>query len=91
MTLVQAGIAVGSFVLSVFAFFAANRAQGRTQRLEQVRVDAEAYLRAQEIYDRTIAQLRKQNEQLIAQVDRLEQQVAKLEHAIREQGIDTTH
>ncbi len=88
MGLVEAAVALGSFGLSVLAFFAANRAQHRTQYLEKIRVDAEAYTRAQEIYDKTIDQLRKQNDQLIAQVDRLEHQVARLESAIRDQGID---
>jgi predicted RNase H-like nuclease (RuvC/YqgF family) len=75
-----AGIAVFTAVLT---YFAASKANKRTMKTEQIRVDAEAYTRAQKIYDGTIAQLRADNERLTAKVDRLEAQVERLETTLR--------
>ena len=88
MSLIEIAVAIGSFGLSVIAFFAATRAQGKTQRLEQVKVDAEAYSRAQSIYDKSIDQLSKRNEELAAQVKECQSRIEGLEKALRLVGRD---
>lgn len=88
MSLVEIAVAIGSFGLSVIAFFAATRAQGRTQRLEQVKVDAEAYTRAQSIYDKSIDQLSKRNEELAHEVKDCKTRIEELERALRLIGRD---
>lgn len=88
MTLIEIAVALGSLGLSVVAFFAATRAQGRTQRLEQVKVDAEAYTRAQSIYDKSIDQLSKRNEELAAEVKECKTRIEELERALRLVGRD---
>ena len=88
MTLIEIAVALGSLGLSVVAFFAATRAQGKTQRLEQVKVDAEAYIRAQSIYDKSIEQLSKRNDELYAEVKECKTRIAELERALRLIGQD---
>lgn len=72
-------VALGSLGLSIVAFIAATRAQGKTQRLEQVKVDAEAYTRAQSIYDKSFDQLSRRNDQLCEQLKECEARVERLE------------
>ena len=91
----EAGAAGVAIVTAVLTYFAATKANKRAMKTEQIKVDAEAYMRAQKIYDSTIAQLRTDNERLTTKVDRLEAQIDRLEAtlrkhtaSIREQGED---
>lgn len=88
MSLVEIAVAIGSFGLSVVAFLAATRAQSKSQRLEQVKVDAEAYTRAQSIYDKSIEQLSKRNEELATEVKECKTRIEELERALRLVGRD---
>jgi TolA-binding protein len=83
----EVAIAGGSFLLSVLAWYAATRANNQTNRLEQLKVSADAYDKAQIIYDRAIAQLSRQNEQLENQLSRCESRIDQLEQALVEAGI----
>lgn len=85
MNLIEIIVALGSLGMSAVAFIAATRAQTKSHRLEQVKVDAEAYERAQHIYDSTIEQLRKDNERLADKVVKLETKIEKLESALHAQ------
>jgi hypothetical protein len=87
-------IAFAALVLSVIAFVSATRTARAGREAEEARseelshkVDAEAYMRAQVIYDRALAQLRKQNEQQELQMDRLVRRIASLEQALHEAGL----
>ena len=79
--------AVVSLGLGLLAFISATRAARSTARIEMTKVDAEAWIRAQAIYDGTIEQLRKDNERLTAKIDRLEKKIEQLEAAIRDQSV----
>jgi predicted RNase H-like nuclease (RuvC/YqgF family) len=91
----EVGAAGVAIVTAVLTYFAATKANRRAMKVEQIRVDAEAYKRAQEIYDSVVAQLRTDNDRLTAKVDRLETQIERLEDtlrkhtvSLREQGVD---
>ena len=88
MTWIEGGIAVGSFLLSVLAWYAATRARSQSNRLEQIKVSADAYDKAQVIYDKAIAQLSRQNEQLEDQLSRCESRIDQLERALADAGIN---
>lgn len=85
---VVVAIPVGSFLLSVLAWVGATRARTQTNRLETIKVNADAYDKAQIIYDKAIAHLSKQNEQLEEQLSRCEARVDQLEQALQEAGIN---
>ena len=68
------------------AFVSATRANRSTTQIETIKVDAEAFARAQNINDQIIEQLRKDNARLTEMVERLERKIEKLETAINAQS-----
>jgi cell division protein FtsB len=82
-----AAIPIGSLLLSMVAWWGSNRARIQANRLETIKVNADAYEQAQGIYDKAIDQLTERNEQLERQVDRCEARIDQLEQALRAAGI----
>ena len=81
------GIPAGSLLISRLAWVGASRARVQANRLEIIKVNADAYDKAQVIYDKAISQLSKQNESLERQVSRFEVRIAQLENVMRESGL----
>ena len=75
-------VAFAAIVGSVIAAFVSFRTNRRTTRVEQSKVDAEAYDRAQKIYDGAIERLERDNARLQTTVERLEGKTVELEEAM---------
>lgn len=76
-----------SIGLGALAFVQATRANRSAAEVERIKVEAEAYSRAQKIYDNMVARLREDNERLIDKIAQLEIKIDRLEHALHEHGI----
>lgn len=94
VSLADVSIGMASVLLSVLAFLAAGRAAKTARDTEEMRmrseqrsVDAEAYHRAQIIYDNALDQLRRQNTDQEATIIRLSRRVTALERALHRAGL----
>lgn len=80
--------AIGAIVVAVVSAILTYRSSSQANRTAEQKVDAEAYDRAQGIWERALDQSDKQIERLRQQVERLERQVqaqAELETLLRDQ------
>jgi hypothetical protein len=75
-----------SVLVGWLTYLSSRRATKATTRVELSKVDAEAYLRAQKIYDGTIEVLRADNERLTKKIASLEAKIDRLEAAIHDQS-----
>jgi cell division protein FtsB len=70
---------LATVLAAVLTHYGAIRANRTTNTVTRVTVEAEAYARAQKIYDGTVDQLQKENARLVSVVERLEARIAVLE------------
>lgn len=94
VSIADISIGMASVLLSVLAFLAAGRAAKTARETEEMRVaaqakavDADAYHRAQVIYNTALDQLRRQNADQQVLIERLSRQVVALDRALRQAGL----
>jgi peptidoglycan hydrolase CwlO-like protein len=69
-----------STVVAVIAFFLAARANAKTAREKQDKVDADAYIRAKDLYESIITQLRGETKDLRVEVTQLKNDLDDVKH-----------
>lgn len=96
MSISFADVSIGivSVMLAALAFLSAGRAASTAKRTEELRqsgqqraVDADAYHRAQGIYDAALEQLRRQNTDLETRLRQVSHRLIVLERVLREAGV----
>lgn len=75
-------IGIPSLIVAIGTYWLSTSAQRTTMQAHRGKVDAEAYIRARELYESAITELRAQAAELRTEVDRRDTRIAVLEAAL---------